>query len=125
MKKKYILFWITSLVLDVVVYLDKIYQMNNWYVDNLIKIYFLYLLGLSLLLGFSTLIFMFASRHVTINSSTKIESVIRESELKLSKFAKILSFPINIGFGVIGCWWFFAISIANQCLSFIIVKQTR
>jgi hypothetical protein len=42
-----------------------------------------------------------------------------------AKTIKMLSLVICIGFGVIGCWWFFAIGLVKQILSYLFYEQLK
>ena len=125
---KSLLWFLITLCLDAAVYYDKIYKVESWYLDNLIKIYFLYyIVGLILVLvGVVALASYNKGSFIKVTTSSE-KFIITSNEFKkwYSKIIRYISIIVDIGFGVIGCWWFFVIGILRQIFVTILRSQIK
>jgi len=120
-KKSFALFFV-SLVCDVLVYWNKIAPLNLGYVDNIIKIYFVYVCIITVIYLFSAIILCVITNSSRLSiedtSSKKIADVIKLTKHSAIKPMMVFCFIVDFGFGIIGCWWFFSVLMVKQ-ISFV------
>lgn len=106
------------MLLDILVYIDKAFDFKLWYVDNLIKMYFVYYVIISLIIALIAICLIYFSRHVsriTINHE-KTLGLAKDPGKPFIKISKGVSLITTILFGVFGCWWFFTLVVFNYVL---------
>lgn len=126
MKKSQIL-WAISLLFDGLVCFDKFYDLKLWYIDNLIKMYFVYFLLVTLATLIAIICTAYLSRHVeAISDNAKKTLTSTESLNSLYfKISRVVSVCVAIIFGMLGCWWFFALNCIQICCVFIMTRQLK
>lgn len=118
--KLFAIFFVT-LCFDVVVYYDKIFKIHNTYMNNFVKVYFgsyvvFTLLYIVLVFGFS----VFEERGMQQDKDKQRTFVddMRIARKWYIRLLSILGFMIDVGYGIIGCWWFFAVGLIKQIFSY-------
>ncbi|MDD5649817.1 MAG: hypothetical protein PHF86_05255 [Candidatus Nanoarchaeia archaeon] len=123
---KYI-WWVVTLSLTILVYCDKIFDMKAWYVDNLVKMFFVYNVLMASLTFLMVILLSYLSRHIEsiTTSHEKTLNLSKEFEKPLFQISKVISVLVTVFYGVTGCWWFFTFSCIQICSILIMTQQTK
>jgi hypothetical protein len=119
MTKKSFALFLVSLACDVLVYWNKIAPLNLKYIDNIIKIYFVYICIITFVYLFATLILgvVANSSRTTFSTNTspeKIADVVKLLKIKAFKPIMVFSLIVDFGLSIVGCWWFFSVLMVKQ-----------
>jgi hypothetical protein len=111
------------LCLEFLVYVDKLKIFENVYTHNFVKIFFAY--KILIVLFFLLAVIAFATNSAKQNTDESIIKAYTTYKTLRFKIFQVISFCTTIGFGIIGCWWFFSISLLSELLSLIFIRQVE
>lgn len=120
--KAYLIF-VVAFCFEAMVYLDKLKIFTNVYTQNCIKIFFAY--SLLTLLFYFLAVFAYASKDTKNVTDEQTLKAYKNFKTISFKILQIISFVISIGYGVIGCWWFFSVALSKEILSLVFMKQVN
>lgn len=130
MSKKSLVIWFLGLSCEVLIYWNKFTPLNKWYVDNIIKLYFVYTVIITLVYFLCTIVIAVVSSRTESHTLevTTSQKFVDASHLFKKRYYKplmFLSLAIDFGYGVIGCWWFFSVTMVKQTCTLIMINLIK
>ena len=117
-----------------IVYAHKLLGLKIWYIDNLIKIYFVWNVVCILVLFIGAVVMSLVLKNINI---ADMQSQKKQDEYKkyvesqkaidslTYKVSRILTLLLDVGYGVIGCWWFFGINMFGQVAEYLFYSNMK
>jgi len=120
-----------------IVYADKILGLKIWYIDNLIMIYFVW--NVICLFGVVIGVIALIAASNSLNTLSKADRPGSKIHSEYSQYVKThelanrsvyrvlrtLTLLLSIGYGVIGCWWFFGINTCQNILAYVFFSMLK